>query len=159
MTVHRDLETFVNTGLVEKSYGKVRLRAENPQPSRGSVCGMCGSAVADRTLFTIHLQSGNILTACCAHCGLIMLNNQTGTYSALTKDFLHGRMVNVLQAHFVVNSRIQACCIPSVLCFATADDASAFQLGFGGEVWSFEETASHLSMTHHHKTHPNDEAL
>lgn len=161
MTVHRDLEPFVSNGVVEKSYGKVRLRSESPAPhaapAHGSVCAMCHTAISDRTMFTIHLSSGNILTACCAHCGLIMMKMQTGAYSALTKDFLHGLMVNVLQAYFVVNSRIQACCVPSVLCFATAEDASAFQLGFGGEMWSFEETTSHLTMTHHHKTHPMDE--
>ncbi len=149
MTVHRDLETLVSSGRVEKSYGKVRMRSEAPQASRGSLCAMCGTAPSDRTIFTIHQQSGGLLTACCAHCGMILLTKQSGNYSALTKDFLHGRMVNVLQAYFVVNSRIQACCIPSVLCFASVEDANAFQLGFGGEVWSFEETTSHLTMTHH----------
>ncbi|MCA9981759.1 MAG: nitrous oxide reductase accessory protein NosL, partial [Anaerolineales bacterium] len=90
-------------------------------------------------------------TACCAHCGLLYLGQlaeQEAVPSALARDFLYGRMVNVQSAFFVVQSAVEVCCVPSTLCFATAEDATRFQQGFGGEVLTYAEAIAFLEQRH-----------
>lgn len=154
MTIHRDLDALSQMGLAEKVYGGVMLtkvRGDDP-----SSCPMCNSAIADRTRFIIKLASGESLQACCPHCGLMMMEGQP-IKSALTRDFLYERVINVLQATYVLGSRVSLCCSPSALCFALREDAESFQRGFGGQVMTYEEAQAALHHQHgsmHH--HPPD---
>jgi hypothetical protein len=59
-------------------------------------------------------------------------------------------MVNVMQAAYVVGSRIHLCCVPSVLCFADYADADGFRQGFGGQVMRFEDVIGELRQHHAH---------
>ena len=73
-----------------------------------------------------------------------MALDQAGVQTALACDFLYGRMVNARQATYVMNSRVNLCCEPSVLCFASADEARAFNQGFGGCIFKMDEAVSQL---------------
>lgn len=150
MTIHRDLDVLAEEGRVRKSYGHVALipaRAESPSID---TCAMCRTAVAPRTAFTIHLPHNELLTACCPHCGLLLLSQHTEAFSALTRDFLYGRVVNAMQAVYVLESRIHLCCVPGVLCFVNAEDAGDFQRGFGGTLMTFEDITRYLGPHHCH---------
>lgn len=156
MTVHRDLDQLVRSGQVVKVHGGVRLAEAHPLADRlVAGCRMCQTSVPERTAFVIHTQQGQLLDACCPHCGLLLLAETNQVVSALTKDFLYGRTVNCWQATYLVDSDIQLCCIPSVLCLAHPHDAQRLQMGFGGHVMNFTDAQNHMlnnhrKVSHHH---------
>jgi DeoR family transcriptional regulator, copper-sensing transcriptional repressor len=150
MTIHRDLDRLIGDGLVEKVHGGVVLRAPMmPVLGETAVCQVCGGAVMERTGFTVMRQGGGKLTACCPHCGILLMQQVADVSSALTPDFLQGQRNNVFQAYFVVGSEVRVCCLPSTICFATQEEAEKFQRGFGGEVFDFAGAAVHLRDCHH----------
>ena len=155
MTVHRDLDALVKEGLVHKSYGHASLIERKLESgSSPAICALCRVEVPHRTAFTIHLSDGAQLDACCPHCGLLLLRQQSRAISALMRDFIYGRMVNVLQAVYVVESRVHLCCVPTVLCFASLDDADSFTRGFGGQSMNFDQVTAYLGEQHIHANHP-----
>jgi DNA-binding Lrp family transcriptional regulator len=158
MTIHRDLHKLAANGVVEKVHGGVVLRMpekpmmQEPLATTGSahvVCQFCGGGVMERTVFTVMRQGREKMSACCPHCGILLLQQLDDVSSALTPDFLYGRRINVFQAYFVVGSEVRVCCLPSTICFATQIEAEKFQRGFGGEVLDFAEAEAHLRECHH----------
>jgi hypothetical protein len=147
MTVHRDLDQLASsTGQVQKVYGAAEWVEARPAAAHRPVCEMCHAQAPDRTLFTMQLKSGGRRYACCPHCGLLMIDDDVAL--ALTPDFVYGRMVNVTQAVYVIDSRVHLCCVPSALCFTSIEDAQSFQHGFGGKVMTFEVMMKYLSQHH-----------
>jgi DeoR/GlpR family transcriptional regulator of sugar metabolism len=150
MTIHRDLDQLAADGLVEKVHGGAVWRsAVLPVMGETAVCHLCGGAVMERTGFVVMQQGGEKLSACCPHCGILLMQQVADVSSALTPDFLHGRRVNVFQAVFVVGSEVRVCCLPSTICFATQEEGEKFQRGFGGKVLDFAGVAAHLRDCHH----------
>jgi len=146
MTVHRDLNVLAEMGLVEKIHGGVQLPDAHTSPTQ--TCTLCHMPVKHRLHFILTAAGGETRRACCPHCGLLLLAHESESAPALLRDFIYGRIVNVRQAHFVVESRISICCEPSVLAFATAADAHDFQRGFDGQVMDFPTACSYLARTH-----------
>lgn len=147
MTVHRDLNKLATAGHVEKVHGGAVLAADSslsPQP----VCSLCTGSIRERTACLITLVDGAQRRACCPHCGLLMLRDATNVGAALINDFLYGRRVNAFQAHYVVESSVTLCCVPSILAFASPTDAARFQRGFGGTLKSFDEAIRYLVSAH-----------
>jgi hypothetical protein len=151
MTVHRDLDSLVSSRKVVKVHGGAMLAEERAEKSK-PCCALCERSIPHRTAFKIRLPDGQTLQACCPHCGLLLLAEYADAVSALARDFLYGRMVNVRQASYVIESSVSVCCVPSVLCFSCEDDARRFQTGFGGQVLSFE-AANALLVQHHSGEH------
>jgi DNA-binding transcriptional ArsR family regulator len=147
MTIHRDLDTLVEAGFVEKVHGGVTLISEPEIKDNTRFCRMCAMPITPRTMVIIHLISGEILRACCPHCGLLLMK-ELAIKSALTPDFIYGRMTNMLQAFYVIESRILLCCSPSVLCFTLYEDALSFQVGFGGQIVGYPEALDLMSDKH-----------
>jgi len=147
MTVHRDLDRLESDGLVEKLHGGVRL-ARKAAADTLAGCAVCGKPVPERTTFVVETPGGERLQACCPHCGFLLLGRQAEVTSVLAVDFIHGHMVNALQATFLIEPDLRLCCVPTVLCFASRGDAERFRAGFGGELLGFDEAYRHLSGLH-----------
>ena len=147
-TAYRDANRLVGLGLAFRTMGG--LQRENPSQTRvqgTGRCVYCGGAVNPRSLFTIQVNDDTIHSACCAHCGFMALTIHPEAVSAMTTDFIYGRMVNVRQAVYLVESIIHLCCTPSVLCFSTQDEAFRFQQGFGGRILDYHQTLDFITNT------------
>ena len=151
MTVHRDLNALAEMGLVEKVHGGARL--PDPHLITTEACTMCGMPIKTRMQFVVTTEDNKTIRACCPHCGLLMVSARQDIATALLRDFIYGRIINVRQAYYVVESRISICCQPSVLAFASEADASDFQKGFGGQVLGFDQTQHYLANSHHFHHH------
>ncbi|HNS40171.1 MAG TPA: DeoR family transcriptional regulator [Promineifilum sp.] len=156
MTIHRDVDRLVEEGRARKVHGGVmRIEGVDEVAARAQDrCAMCGKRPLRRTAWVITTERGERLNACCAHCGLLELHHIAGGRSALATDFLYGQMVNVYQATFVLGSAVTLCCVPSVLCFATRDDAERYQKGFGGNLMNFAQAMASIDEAHR-SSHPD----
>lgn len=148
MTIHRDLDALVQAGQVAKVHGGVTLAAQHAH-SAAQTCALCHVAVHDRSAFIIQVQDADPIIACCPHCGFHLLGDGPAVVSVLVKDFLYGRTLNAVQAHYLVDSTVHTCCLPGVLCFATRADAERFQKGFEGRLVDYAALRAHLSASHH----------
>ena len=144
-TVYRDLNQLVNSGLAIKIQRGIAVAPRKGSDSTFQQCSQCGHTVANRTAFAIQLSGGKQLSACCPHCGLMLLDQHPEALTAIATDFLYLNKINVSAAAFLVNSNVTVCCSPSVLCFANPDEAEGFQKGFGGEILGFEAARDRIS--------------
>ncbi len=142
MTVHRDLSLLAEKGLLEKVFGGAVTVASESSTRDG--CAMCKRETQERTLFVVHGEDGMQLKACCPHCGIMLLSTHLQITSALATDFLHGHMINVRTATFLVDPDLTVCCTPTVLCFQRRGEAVNFQTGFGGQVMDLRQAQAHL---------------
>ena len=138
-TAYRDVQALVQAGMAVKIIGGVKLYlATNTAPEPTGNCSFCGKVISKRTLFVIQMQDGSQRNACCPHCGMMALG-QPGVLSALAVDFLYERLINVRQAAFLLESSVNVCCQPSVICFSNEKDAQGFQMGFGGRICNLDQ--------------------
>jgi DNA-binding transcriptional ArsR family regulator len=139
MTIHRDLDALVQEGLVEKVFGGAVL-PEARRPSRAETsCALCGRPVSARTRVVLHTRSGEQIEACCPHCALLLMETREDVVSGMGADFIHGQMINLKTATFLVNPEVTVCCTPSVLCFDDEEEARRFQQGFHGQLAALPE--------------------
>jgi DeoR family transcriptional regulator, copper-sensing transcriptional repressor len=142
MTIHRDISLLAEKGLLEKVFGGAVAVVQEPAGNQG--CVMCGMGNKERTAFVVNCADGSQLQACCPHCGIMVLAAREQAISAMAADFLHGRMINVRSAFFLVDPELSVCCTPTVLCFQRHDEVKKFQRGFGGEVMDLQQTQNYL---------------
>jgi DeoR/GlpR family transcriptional regulator of sugar metabolism len=133
-TAYREIQELARLGLVAKVAGGIgRLRSSRVN------CVQCGRENNPRTAFAIESLDGDTVVACCAHCGLMALTRRENVSSATTTDFLYSRLLNASQAWYVLESSVSLCCQPSTLSFSDPEDARRFALGFGGQVFAFDQ--------------------
>ena len=131
-TAYREIQELSQMGLVAKIPGGI-----SQIESSSDRCIQCRGETNTRTAFIIEQKDGKKHSACCAHCGMMALANNSNISTAMTVDFVYGKMLNVSQAWYVLNSAVSLCCNPSLLSFSNHEDATRFTQGFGGEVLDF----------------------
>ena len=143
MTIHRDLNQLEEKGQIRKRHGGASLVLnENDQVQ--SPCAMCGKSTVGRKVFIIYLSKGEQRSACCAHCGLMLLTVTKGAWQSMTMDFLHGHMISANQAIYLIGCDLNVCCVPTILTFGSHEEAVRFQSGFGGKITSMDEAIQFL---------------
>ena len=151
MTIHRDLDALAEEGLIEKVFGGAISTVDARKNESASQCVMCGRTVNIHTRVVLHTRQGEIIEACCPHCALLLLDKRDDIVSGLAVDFIHGKMVNLKTATFLIDPDVVVCCTPPVLCFSNEEEACRFQQGFKGELASLSEaqehTAQHMNLS------------
>jgi hypothetical protein len=146
-TAYRDTRALVQAGAAVKSSNGVKLAPPSTvqvgTDQRDDPCAFCGGAINERLAFIFQLLDGSQRKACCPHCGLMALGRME-VVSAMASDFLYGHKINIRNAVFLLESSVNLCCSPSVLCFATEADAVHSQAGFGGYICSFERAVEQV---------------
>ncbi|MFN2196365.1 MAG: DeoR family transcriptional regulator [Anaerolineales bacterium] len=155
MTIHRDLNKLADAGIINKVHGGATLYNPVEIPTSPDLCPMCNKVIKERTAFILHTADGKQTRACCAHCGLVLLETIPDIKSILTTDFLYGTIVSISQTTFLMHSNITVCCSPTILTFDKPEDAIRFQRGFGGTLADFETARQFIqdSMQQHLRTH------
>jgi biotin operon repressor len=139
-TAYREIQELSQMGLAAKTAGGISQNENSP-----TRCVQCRGETNSRTTFIIEQKNGEKLSACCSHCGMMALTSNSNVSTAMTIDFVYGKMLNVNQAWYVLNSNVVLCCNPSILSFSNRDDAIRFTQGFGGEVMDFVRAKNMIS--------------
>jgi DeoR family transcriptional regulator, copper-sensing transcriptional repressor len=153
MTIHRELNKLAEAGMIQKKHGGVSLVTKS-LADKIIQCSMCNKTISERTVFIVHLESGEQKRACCAHCGLMIQSRAKDVSQSLTTDYLNGHIISASQAYYIIGSDLAVCCMPSVLSFGSQQDAEKFQKGFGGTMANMDEAIQYLhGMMHAHQNH------
>jgi hypothetical protein len=139
-TAYREIQVLSQSGLAAKVSGGIGQIEHT-----STRCIQCNGETSPRTTFIMEQEDGKQLSACCSHCGMMALANNSEVRTAMTIDFVYGRMLNVSQAWYVLNSDVTLCCSPSILSFSNHEDAIRFAKGFGGEVMDFANAQKSLN--------------
>lgn len=141
MTIHRDLKSLIEEGLVTKTFGGISLVEDEPANPSVANCVFCYQKIQERLAYRLILPNNIIETACCAHCGLLRHRQLGGEASqALCHDFLKHTTISAASTSFVFDTTLHiGCCQPQVLPFEMREDAEKFIQGFGGGIYPFQE--------------------
>lgn len=151
MTIHRDINSLVEEGVVIKTFGGITLdRKEIKDPSGNDNCVYCHREIDERLSYRLILSGNRMESTCCAHCGLLRHHQLADqVIQAICYDFFFHTTISALQAWFVMDSGLDiGCCQPQILVFRQRNNAEGFVKGFGGVILSFTEAIErvHLEM-------------
>jgi len=141
MTVNRDIRELAEDGKIRRLHGIILLPDGGSQSNE---CALCRREISERIQFLYLFPSGKTISYCCPHCGLAQMPANSGASAVFTMEFLYGSLIDAYSAVYLVGSRINVCCSPSMLCFKDMQDALDFQKGFGGEILSLQDAVRAL---------------
>ncbi len=145
MTIYREIKELEKSGLIKRKHGAILLNTEKDKEIvKVPNCPICEKPITRAHPYKITVDNQTIET-CCEHCGLMMHKQlEDKEVTALTYDFITENPVSALNAYYVVGSSAIPCCSPSVIPFASREDAEKFKKGFGGEVMTFIEAYNEI---------------
>ena len=134
-------------------------------PKQPAVCEICGRGITKQVEFRIETAHGTIY-ACCPGCALHHIINHPGeARKELATDFKSGRLIPARSAYYNMGGDVQYCtrhkppvergtegvsqrvydrCLPTLVAFATRDEAEAYRQKHGGHVVTYEEALANL---------------
>jgi hypothetical protein len=126
-----------------------------------ALCQICGRQISKQTEFRMTKADGVMLDACCARCAMHYMLDHPGTVKdAWATDYTSGRKIVAASAYYDEGGNVQYCtvhaprverepegmrvrtydrCLPTLVAFATRDDAAAYQHEHGGRVLTYQE--------------------
>ncbi|WP_029523472.1 DeoR family transcriptional regulator [Persephonella sp. KM09-Lau-8] len=139
MTIYRDVRELEQEGHVKRKHGAVLINdKEESESLMVDTCPICDKPITRAYPYRITIEDTKVVETCCEHCGFLLHSRyEDKKVSAITYDFITENPISALNAWYVVGSSAVPCCSPSVIPFASKEDAEKFSKGFGGQVMSF----------------------
>ncbi len=124
------------------------------------ICDISHRPIHQATAYSITFESGEVVEACCARCGLHYQEEGTGVVAVEVADFTSGEMIDAYEAVYVEDSSLNLClsedvrhrdatggqyelaydrCMPSLIGFRTRKDAITFVHANGGAIRSYDQ--------------------
>jgi DeoR family transcriptional regulator, copper-sensing transcriptional repressor len=149
MTVYRDLKPLIDEQKVFKTSNGITLKTQSYISSNH--CSYCYKDSNTRMSVQLIKKNQHVEKACCPHCGLLRFQDIENEVSQMIcRDFLHATTISAKTAVFLLNADIHLnCCQPQVMAFESIKQAKQFQMGFGGNIFHFEEAIQAITMEMH----------
>ncbi|HEX5412807.1 MAG TPA: hypothetical protein VFZ27_13235 [Terriglobia bacterium] len=130
-------------------------------PKQTAACEICGRGIMKQVEFRIETDHGAI-DACCPACAMHhIINNPGEARKELATDFNSGREIPARSAYYDMGGDVQYCtrhdpaiqrlpghgvemrvydrCLPTLVAFASKNDAEAYRQRHGGRVVTFDQ--------------------
>lgn len=127
---------------------------------RPAICQICGREIPKQTAYRMDTATGTI-KACCPTCAMHYMLHHPGTvHAAWAWDYGSGRMLPAATAYYDEGGDVQYCtarqppvergpqgismrvydrCLPTLVAFATRDEAEAYRRQHGGRVLTYDQ--------------------
>jgi hypothetical protein len=134
-------------------------------PQRPALCQVCDRVISKQTAFRVDTSS-RAVRACCPACAMhYMLHHPDEVRKAWATDFNSGRAIPATSAYYDEGGDVQYCtrhkppvergtegvsqrvydrCLPTLVAFATRDEAEAYRQKHGGHVVTYDEALASL---------------
>lgn len=129
------------------------------QTNSPAECDVCYRPMHAETFYRIHLDNGDTKDVCCPRCGLRFQEGRDDVVGVEVTDFYTRERVDAATAYYVEASPVHFCshaavqedrsgvqyevawdrCLPSLIGFASKEDAERFQRENGGSVKTYDE--------------------
>ncbi|MEK3886431.1 DeoR family transcriptional regulator [Bacillus sp. FSL K6-3431] len=152
MTVYRDLKPLIDKKKVLKTSNGITLSVENYASS--NTCTYCHKPSNSRLSVQLIKVNQQVENTCCAHCGLLRYQDiKQDVAQIICHDFLKDTTISAKMAAFVMDADLALnCCQPQVIPFDSLHQAEQFQLGFGGNIYNFENAINAINIEMNGKT-------
>ena len=138
--------------------GLVGSAAYTYWPEERPVCQICLRPMHEATSFFVTLEDGQEVELCCPRCGLRFQQGRTDVQSAEVSGYVGRERLDAAEAFYVSGSSVHPCCssseilkdrsgieyertwdrcMPSVIAFASEEEAESFQRENGGEISTY----------------------
>lgn len=129
-------------------------------PEHPPLCQICQRAIPKETGFRMETATGTIL-ACCARCAMHHMIHEPGLFKkAWATDYVSRRMISAQSAYYDEGGDVHYCtppgtsverqpegvrvrvydrCLPTLVAFATREEATTYQRQHGGRVLTYDE--------------------
>ncbi len=125
-----------------------------------AVCQVCGRPIHGQVFYRVSLADGSTRDVCCPRCGLRFQAGRSDVVGVQVTDFNSGQLIDASRAFFVESSRVMLCCsdnkfqrdrsggqyalqwdrcMPSLVSFATLEEAELFSRQKGGVVKNYSQ--------------------
>ncbi|MFN8007606.1 MAG: hypothetical protein U0V70_11385 [Terriglobia bacterium] len=152
-------KSWLGIVVVVLTLGVLIYLVESGQLAPGkSLCAVCQRPLHKAVVFTLLSDKGKRLETCCPRCGLRAVVSGNATPLAAT-DFNDGKTIPPRQAVYLEGSQIMECCAsptlrsdqgvvcemhfdrcqPSLVSFASLEEARQYQSTQGGKIIPYEE--------------------
>jgi hypothetical protein len=134
-------------------------------PAQPAACQICDRHIPKQTAYTLETKTGTV-KACCPACAMhYALHHPGEVREAWATDFNSGRMIPAKTAYYDGGGDVQYCtahmppvergpqgvservydrCLPTLVAFASRDEAEAYRQKHGGRVVTYDQALASL---------------
>ncbi|MFB5660359.1 DeoR family transcriptional regulator [Alteribacillus sp. HJP-4] len=149
MTIYRDIKPLIEQEKILKTGNGISLVPQTFVSSNH--CSYCHKPSNSRLSVKLLKVNQQVELACCAHCGLLRYQDIKKDISQIIcQDFLTDTTISAKMAVYLIHADVNLnCCQPQVISFQSMKQAEQFQLGFGGDIYHFDDAIRTITKEMH----------